>query len=249
MSLLELVVARAQATKVKFECAWTGLLATLQLAAALIITTTGPPTLCRAGVNLALCTSVTVLVPLAWLSTFATIVYFLTLIITTIVYAPYHPDIWTSSVYAVPWFSPRDPPPLYHKGSAPTVRSSTERCNDVWDEESKIDENISAQASRSCLSIVTAPWARGYQNRRGLDRPFATRSQVVAANPDVPVPPPKSYPPPNAARYLEISRPLPSQRNDQYPITRSATLSEWVRADIASGRTVHTRPPISPRDF
>jgi len=238
---------RAKTTKVKFECAWTAVMAVLQLAAALTITTTGPPVMCRPGGSLAACTSATALVPISWLSTFTTLVYFLTLTITTIVYAPYTPGIWSSSIYAVPWFSPRDPPPIYHKPSSSSL-PGIQRANGIWDDEAKDQETGTNSASRrSCLSLVVAPWAKGFQNRRGLDRPFATRSQVVAANPDVPAPPPKSYPPPIAARYLEISHPFPSEVDDQEkPISR-ATLSQWVRADIANGRTVHTRPPISPR--
>jgi len=248
ISLLELVMARAKTSKVKFECAWTALLAALQLAAALIITATGPPRMCASGGSAAACTSATVLVPLAWLSTFSTIVYFLTLTITTIVYAPYHAGIWSSSVYAVPWFALGDPPPLYHKSSTSAIRS-TERSNGIWDEEQqrKDEEGGCASSSRnSCLSLVTAPWAKAYQNRRGLDRPFATRSQVVAANPEIPAPPPKSYPLPIASRYLDLPV-LPTDVDGQRPLSRSATLSQWVRADMASGRTVHTRPPISPR--
>jgi hypothetical protein len=154
------------------------------------------------------------------------------------------------SVYDVPWFISRVPPPLGHKSSGSTSSSKTirvtQRARCIWDDDVKDEEEAEPPRARSCLSLPVAPWARSYQkNRRGLDRPFATRSQVIAANPDIPVPPPKAYPLPIAARYLEISRPFPIEADHDKPLPQ--TLSQWVRADIAEGRDVHTRPPITPR--
>jgi len=248
IALVELVVVRVKTTKVKFECVWTAIMAVLQLAAALTITTTGPPVLCRPPAGLAACTSATALVPVAWLSTFSIVVYFLTLTITTLVYAPSYPGIWSSSIYDVPWFISQDPPSLAHKKSSSTTTSntaySTKRSNNIWDED---EEQAVAAPSRSCLSLVVAPWARPFQNKRGVDRPFATRSQVVAANVMAPVPPPKSHPPPIAARYMGLQHPFPSEVDDEDKPIPYATLSQWVRADVTQGRTVHTRPPITPR--
>jgi hypothetical protein len=201
------------------------------------------------------CTSVTILVPVVWLSAFTVVAYFLTLTIAAIVYAPSQPDIWQTSVYAVPWFSSHEQGPLTHKSSSSTSSTSTTsssktlRSKGIWDEELKDDEEC-ASPRRCCPSIPNAPWARSFQNRsrRGRDRPFATRSQVIAANPHLPMPPPKAHPVPFAARYLELTRPFSNEVYDvDKPLPIPETLSQWIRADLAEGKTVHTRPPITPR--
>jgi len=248
----ELAFPRARTAIVKVECTWTGIVAILQLSGALTMTSSGPPYMCRPLGSQAACSSATVLVPVAWLSSFTVLVYFLTLTITTVVYAPSTPEIWSTSVYAVDWFVPsttHSPYPPQHKRSLSNSSTaySINRTKGVWaDDEEEAAGKGTSNPRRSCLSMAIAPWARRFQNQRAVDRPFATRSLVAAANPDVPMPPPKSHPPPIAARYLQMSHPFPSEvENQDRPIPRT-TLSQWVRADQAEGKTVHTRPPISP---
>jgi hypothetical protein len=250
IAFAELTFSKVRTAVVKIECTWTGIVSILQLAGALTVTSLGPPYMCRPLGSQAACSSATVLVPVAWLSSFTVLVYFLTLTITTVVYAPSTPEIWSTSVYAVDWFAPsttHSPYPSQHKRSLSnsSTTHSVNRAKGVWadDEEEAVNKSDPA---RSCLSLAVAPWARRFQNQRAVDRPFATRSLVAAANPDVPMPPPKSYPTPIAARYLEISRPFPSEVDDQDRPVPRPTLSQWVRADQAEGKTVHTRPPISP---
>jgi hypothetical protein len=288
IALAELVVVKVKTAKVKYECIWTGILAVLQLSAALAITASGPPVACRPDGDLSICTSVTILVPVAWLSSFTTVVYFLLLSISTFVYAPCYPGIWRTSVYDVPWFLSPDAAgfSLPHKSpssSTSTMKTSssatlrdTPRIRGIWDHDEDDDEMVQslantatadaaaaggdAHARRSCFSSLrVAPWARAYQSRRGLDRPFATRSQVLAANPGLkpltllPTPPPKTaeagYPLPIASRYMGL--PPDAFKKDRKNSAaekdpRPNTLSQWVRADIAEGRNVHTRPPITP---
>ena len=162
------------------------------------------------------------------------------------------PDIWNCSVCTVSWFAVQERPELTHcvtrKPSSSTSSSVTlknsKRTKCVWDDEVKDDEESGTGRPRTAyLSLAIAPWAKPFQSKRGVVRPFATRSQVLAANPNVPPVPPKSYPTPIAARYLEVSRRSMTESADR----GQSTLSQWVRADITEGKNVHTMPPITPR--
>jgi hypothetical protein len=126
--------------------------------------------------------------------------------------------------------------------SSHTLRSGSppHRARGVWDDE---EDETECTRVASCASIPIAPWAKPFiANKRGLDRPFATRSQVIAANPDLPIPPPKSKALPIATRYMGLS----GNRWNEHKNNATKTLSQWVRDDVVEGRNVHTNPPITP---
>ncbi|OSD08709.1 hypothetical protein PYCCODRAFT_1484590 [Trametes coccinea BRFM310] len=95
--------SHAAFSKVRYECVWTGLLSALQLASSIDVTVNGPPALCQ-GISITACASSSLMVALSWISSTMSLLYSFSLLTTTITHMSVVPDIWTSSVHAVPWF-------------------------------------------------------------------------------------------------------------------------------------------------
>ncbi|KAI1794506.1 hypothetical protein LXA43DRAFT_883612 [Ganoderma leucocontextum] len=89
--------------QVRSECAWTGFLSALQLASCFAITANGPPVLCQ-GISIVACASSSLVVALSWISCMILVLYSFSLFTTAITHMTIIPDIWTSSVCAIPWF-------------------------------------------------------------------------------------------------------------------------------------------------
>ncbi|KAI0686734.1 hypothetical protein BC835DRAFT_440318 [Cytidiella melzeri] len=104
IAIAELAVPSAQTAQVGFECGWTALLAVIQLAAAIDVTVNGPPDYCSAPGLLAVCSSSTVLVAIAWASSTILMIYFLTLFITSVSHSSTYGAVWWTTVYTMPWF-------------------------------------------------------------------------------------------------------------------------------------------------
>lgn len=274
VGLSELVISWTWTSIVKLECVWTAILSVLELAATVTMNVNGPPTMCEHGdsFNLAACTSSSVLVPVTWLATFTLIAYCLTLAITTIMHAQTFHDVWSVSVYAVPWFGV-NPPVAARKApitvldiSAPMKDASadSEVSSRISREMPKPGEDVEAALPKISdpisvsLNLISAPWAIGKLGRRGVDPPFATKDSDSSVPPARPRPPRPGV----VTRYFELSwfsRKSQVQPNPQTPggaFTRTPgnedapiplpRLSEWIRADAAKGINVHTIPPVSP---
>ncbi|KAI0375044.1 hypothetical protein BV20DRAFT_1033072 [Pilatotrama ljubarskyi] len=89
--------------RVRNECVWTGLVSALQLASSIDITVNGPPALCQ-GVSITACASSSLTVALSWISSTILLLYSFSLFTTAVTHTPVIPDVWASSVRAVPWF-------------------------------------------------------------------------------------------------------------------------------------------------
>ncbi|TBU35826.1 hypothetical protein BD311DRAFT_814134 [Dichomitus squalens] len=89
--------------QVRYECAWTGALSTLQLGGCVAVTANGPPVLCQ-GISIVACASSSLVVALSWISCMILILYSFSLLTTTVTHMHVVADIWMSSVREVPWF-------------------------------------------------------------------------------------------------------------------------------------------------
>jgi len=275
VGLSELVISWTWSSIVKLECVWTTILSTLELAATVTMNVNGPPSMCQHGddFNLAACTSSSVLVPVTWLATFTLIAYCLTLAITTVMHAQTFHDVWSVSVYAVPWFGAKAPSMAIRKGpitvhdiSAPIkdLGADSEVSSRISREMSQPNEDVEAALPKVSepigvsLNLISAPWAMGKMGRRGVDPPFATKDSNSSIPPARPRPPR----PGGVTRYFELSwfsrksqvQPGPqtpggafarSPGDEDVPIPLPR-LSEWIKADAAKGINVHTIPPVSP---
>ncbi|KAI0065470.1 hypothetical protein BV25DRAFT_1693584 [Artomyces pyxidatus] len=93
---------------VAFECGWTGVMSVLTLAASIDVTISGPPAVCQSKAPFSVCASSTVLVPVSWLIGLLMLGYFLTLLGMSVGHMHTVANIWTSSIYSVPWFAEHD---------------------------------------------------------------------------------------------------------------------------------------------
>ncbi|KAI0299651.1 hypothetical protein B0F90DRAFT_1727490 [Multifurca ochricompacta] len=89
-----------------FECAWTGIFASLQIAASIVITLCSPPPdLCKERTPLSICASTTILIHISWLAAITLLGYFITITALCIAHLRVHPTLWSASVYSILWFA------------------------------------------------------------------------------------------------------------------------------------------------
>ncbi|KAI0748271.1 hypothetical protein C8Q80DRAFT_1120775 [Daedaleopsis nitida] len=89
--------------KVRYECVWTGIMSALQLAGAFSVTVNGPPLLCQ-GVSIIACASSSLTVALTWISCMMLLMYSFSLLTTAITHMTVIPNVWATSIRAIPWF-------------------------------------------------------------------------------------------------------------------------------------------------
>lgn len=196
------------------------------------------------------------------------VAYCLTLVITTAMHAQTCHDIWSASVYAVPWFV------TYGISATPLVKvpdstkelpPDSSRASRASKDLSKPDDDVEAVLpkvsvpSNMTLDIISPPWVKNQGGRRGVDPPFVTKE------PSLSVPAARPRPPkPGVTRYFELSwfsrksqvAPAVTPQTPGGIFTRATgdedapiplpRLSEWIRADAEKGINVHTIPPVSP---
>jgi len=269
---LALVAPAARTARVMFECFWTATFSVLQIAATVSITVNGPVTMChpRTG-NWEACTSSSLLLPTAWLSTFTLLTYLFVLFITTFAHSHTRPAIWSLTVCSVPWFTRCRPDDLDEKNDPQQYC-----CPKRGDIEAPFDVPKSNGHGGQPL------WAQRLHIRRGVDKPFApnkntTSSQSSPTAATMPLLPPDAptqqskLAQPEGSRFIERFRESQLQppaswweRPSQYGLQFTPyaevfphkiddhdlpiplpSLSEWIRADAIGGINAHTPTLVS----
>ncbi|KII88626.1 hypothetical protein PLICRDRAFT_176193 [Plicaturopsis crispa FD-325 SS-3] len=255
VAMVELCFPKATTAQVQFECGWTAILSALQLAATLDATVNGPPVLCRDQEHWGVCASSYLVVSVSWSSSMTLLAYFLALFVTSMMHARTYPNLWSLTVYKVPWFTERDalqPPAVptkdvYAPSTTSTPPSLRSRPSDdpfslfrlVCKRWSRLGGDPESGPSMfnpesRAEHDVRAPWAQRLRTKRGVDQPFgsAPPSREGSQHSRPRTPPPARRP-----------QGFPSvHRDEDLPIEKPRTLSAWVRADYAKGITVHTIP-------
>jgi len=108
VALIELIKPSLKAAQTRFECAWTAILSVFEIGAAFSVTINGPLSLCQPNGNFQSCASSTLLTLASWFGTMTLFGYFLVLFIATATHSGAYPKIWSTTVYAIPWFDYAD---------------------------------------------------------------------------------------------------------------------------------------------
>ncbi|KAH7914985.1 hypothetical protein BJ138DRAFT_1132965 [Hygrophoropsis aurantiaca] len=254
-AIADYICSKSRPAQVKFECGWTTLMSVIQLAASINVTVNGPPISCHVKATWTTCASASLLVPVSWLTAFVLLTYCFTLIVLTFTHVNEYPNIWSTSVAQVPWFTENNGPRIsiakdsFHTLSRKASSSSTsseESCavtryiQDRWEKLSGIEsQTIPSNPllfSRDRLSVDSKRpnWAQQFQTRRGIDQPFARRP---AQSPVAPALPPKSRPrvisTPRDSNYAEVCREsdVLSQYSPEVLIPQTSTIFPPKQAD------------------
>jgi len=206
-------------TRVGVECIWVGLLSVIEFIAAITTTLTEIPRIHLNTDDWGVWASSSLLIPLAWLSNFALVLYFLILVITAFGHLRDYPVIWSTSIYALPWLTPRDPseptditravPAASGDGSSTRKDSAAFKApstvyKSLWGASTDDLEKGSIHTSKTTKSIkerFLSPLSKRVQIRRGVDPPFAThharkptlKSDIGRPQMNVPAVPPEAY--------------------------------------------------------
>ncbi|KAJ3501997.1 hypothetical protein NLJ89_g9086 [Agrocybe chaxingu] len=146
-------------SQIQSECMWVGMLTAYNLALALLTSINGPAASCS-RLSESACSSLMVLVPLTWLSSFIFLVYFLTLFFCAVAHRDLPGNIWNKTAYETKLSEDEDPYADYYED----IESTSARKNHY--------------GLRDSVEIK-APWAIG-QTRRGVDTPFARPSGTTS---------------------------------------------------------------------
>ncbi|KAH8106733.1 hypothetical protein BXZ70DRAFT_914856 [Cristinia sonorae] len=220
-AIAELCTRKVKTAQVNVECAWSFIMATLHFASAVYITVMGPPMYCSSQDLVNVCAASTVLVIVTWLSSVTMMLYFLGLYMTAISHYWVYGSIWSTSVYDVAWFSPRDDftpvsirpsrKSLHDLEKGETNRYSYDSTSTPSTPSTLFDYThtdtprvfklrpppLSHQSSQETLRPA---WAQSIQARRGVDQPFSLPGakhlsrMIMACTPNSPPPsvPPKA---------------------------------------------------------
>ncbi|KAF9792762.1 hypothetical protein BJ322DRAFT_74207 [Thelephora terrestris] len=182
------------------EVSWVTFMAVLTFVSSVLSTRLGPAKMCLSTpVNMAMCSSSILVLPVSWMNFFIFFSYSVTLLIVTVLHAPFIPDIWHSTVSEIPWFD---------LSASPSEKFDLE-CQTVSDDASRSahslpgsrqnldDQNQSLRAPPKApwlsiprgsftLSVAsfTPAWAKQHNVglTRGLHNPFNRSSDEGSAN-------------------------------------------------------------------
>lgn len=140
------------------------------------------------------CASSSLLIPATWLSSFTSmhlivfrllyiahiclsvLTYFFALFAVTMGHMRAQPDVWSKTVYSVPWFAAHVDNPQKDATATEPPRPSASLATDSW---TVYLENIGSSGVRKekhpIDDLEKAPWAQNSNIRRGVDPPFARR--------------------------------------------------------------------------
>lgn len=243
-SIAEAICSQGRPEHVRFECAWTVLMCTVQLASSINATVNGPPVICHSQWTWSTCASSSLLVPVTWMVVLIILTYCLTICITALLHAPSIPDVWRMPISSVPWFNvdakvPSPSAKVFAKEKAFSRYSnaSAESCaitkyiTERWGRLTHIESQSEspskvALSSKGHESIDNARpvWARQKDGRRGVDQPFAKPPLLPALRGVLPPPPPtilaKEAVVPRDTRY--VGRSEMKSSNDHSTLTSHA---------------------------
>lgn len=173
------------------EVCWVSFMTVLTFLSSVLSTRIGPAKMCSSiPVNMAMCSSSILILPVSWMNFFVFFAYSVTLSIVAILHAPFVPDIWYSAVSDVPWFdfSPfhSEKSDLEHQTiygdafrSSPSV-FGTKYNGDDGRQTLKVPPRapwLSLPRGSFALSVssYTPAWAKQHNAglTRGLDNPFS----------------------------------------------------------------------------
>jgi len=269
VALIELIRPNIKVARVNFECVWTAILSIFQIGATFSVTISGPLSMCRLSSGTSeLCASSSLLVLTVWFGTMTVFGYFLVLFVTAVTHASTFPTVWSTTVYAVPWFGD-------DSDCISTKAPSGEGSSDKGESQSRPQSDV--ESRHTIEQEVPAPRP---SIRRGVDEPFRRKATAPSSrNPFAGIT--VLYSPPDARKKGEtLGRPDGSRyvevfRDSRLPVTPGGTdtsyycgvplegvprvnafptdvddndqpiplphLSEWFRADAALGNNIQSR--------
>lgn len=172
------------------EVCWMSFMTVLTFLSSVLSTRIGPAKMCSSvPVNMAMCSSSILILPVSWMNFFVFFAYSLTLSIVATLHAPLVPGIWYSAVSDVPWFDfspfPSEKSDLEHQTvygdafrSSPSGFGTKHNANEGR-QTLKVPPRapwLSLPRSSFALSVssFTPAWAKQHNVglTRGLDNPF-----------------------------------------------------------------------------
>jgi len=188
-SLADMKISSLMVSMVGIECFWTGIFASLQIAASIFVTLAGPPEFCGARAPLAFCASTTILVPISWMAATLLLGYFIAIVTLCTAHLHLYPTLWSMSLYEIDWFvednakdkrsSAPQLPPL--NTSTLTRLSVASRRHSISslprDVENQVLVPVFPDSGKPLVSPVPSNiwWGRLLPGRAGKDHPFRIR--------------------------------------------------------------------------
>jgi len=264
-ALADFVWARGRNLLIFLECSWVGIVSLLEIGTAIGTTITGPGMACDISLGWSVCASSWLLIPSTWLSSILFLAYFLTLFMTTMAHKDLYSDIWRRTVYGVVWFG---------RSHEISFKGNVKNIEDIENSSAQKQLHPVSESVKNASVEKTPPKATN-SVRRGIDAPFSRRQSRSCSNSSslaistltLPSSPDKSAKS-EGSRFIETFReptllarpessehfvadyqiaqdPLPSLVIDVDAPIPLPRLSEWVRADVLNGTSVHTNPHTS----
>ncbi|KAH9979857.1 hypothetical protein BGW80DRAFT_1270840 [Lactifluus volemus] len=188
MALADAKIAFFSTSMVGFECVWTGIFTVLQIAASIFVTLSGPPEFCVAMVQLSICSSITILVPVSWLATFLLLGYFVTIMALSVSHLHVRENLLSISIYNLVWFddeaknkstSAPQLPPLNTPSARLSIVSRRHSTSSLprtrrGDVENQLPSNFNRDKPLPSSPSSTW-WGRLVPGRAGRDHPFTIR--------------------------------------------------------------------------
>lgn len=260
--LADFIRSRGRKSRIWLECSWVGIMSLSQMGIAIVSTASGPGMACHTSLEWNVCASSLLLVPSTWLSSMLYLVYFLTLFTSTMAHKRLYSDIWTRSVYGVVWFGQsHDSFSKDNVASHLNVEPYIDQYKDI--------ENSSLRKRLHPISDPVEKATPLVMNtaRRGIDPPFTRQPKSTDSSSDLSFPsyPNRSAKSESGSRFIEKFRestllarseslehfvansqvhqdPFPLSVLDVDTPIPLPRLSQWVRADVLRGISVHTNP-------
>ncbi|CAA7271794.1 unnamed protein product [Cyclocybe aegerita] len=168
-------------SQIQSECMWVGMLTVYNLSLAILTSINGPAASCS-RLSESACSSLMVLVPLTWLSSFIFLVYFLTLFFCAVAHRDLPGNIWNKTAYEVQWFARwpegQKEQPFQNFLRKTKLSEDEDPYADYYEDIESTSARKNHYGLRNSVEIK-APWAMG-QTRRGVDTPFARPSGTTS---------------------------------------------------------------------
>ncbi|KAI0006072.1 hypothetical protein BJV74DRAFT_802004 [Russula compacta] len=186
-ALMDMRISFFSTSMMGFECIWTGIFTTLQIAASVFVTLSGPPEFCELKAPILVCASITILVPISWLAAISLLGYFVAISTLCVTHLRLYPALWFTSIYSIVWFvddvvadkrsSVPQLPPL--NTSAHTRLSVLSRRHSTpslpRDVENQPSNNLNLDKPLPSPAPSNIWWGRLLPGRPGRDHPFGFR--------------------------------------------------------------------------
>jgi hypothetical protein len=136
--------------------------------------------------------------------THSVVTYFLALCVTSVAHWNTHPKIWSTTVYAAPWFSnTATEEKSSDLDSVPELKGTRDSWGRLW-QVPELDVETGSTKGDTQKPNTRAPWSKNLTIRRGIDNPF--RRKEPSSLPMLIIPPSTTLAPPPIARTTAVSK-------------------------------------------